>query len=1115
MRLLPATGALVILRTLWIIVTACDPYITSHLTMELTLAYSTTDLMNFNSSSLRLPAGVFRLCVTLGIARQRPRYVHRSCRRKFIKHSLQINGAIPSLFSSRSSIRRRTEAGINLQNLIQLPSPSTVDVTEAAPIPVYWTSRPPVKTRCCSDGTNLANLRSLSPYGTISSKQALQPPPVKFALINARSVANKTFILNDVLTSKKLDFLFITETWLRGGDLSSFVELCPPHCGFLNSPRASGRGGGLATVFNKLHKCRPLPTQTYTTFEAQVLLVNAHSPILCALVYRPPKVTTSFLQEFSELLSFMASHSDKLLILGDFNIHICCPTKPMVNEFLILMDSFNLTQSISGPTHLRGHTLDLVLSQGLCISNVNVTNIAVSDHYLIEFECCWPSPPLPPPQPYHLARSFNSATPTHFCDLFELTLPLLPHPHPPELFPCTDIEELVSLLNQACSHTLDQIAPLKLKRPKTTIPTPWLNDSTRALRQACRRAERKWKQHKLQVTYEIFKQQLKLYQLSVKEAKADYFAQLINTQAHRPRVLFKTIHSFLNPAVNPADTSITCEEFLKFFIEKIDNIRLNISPVNPLPPQTLEPISPFQRFSLVSSSQLSDVVSLLKPSFCPSDIMPSRLFKEVFSILCPIILAIINCSLSNGTVPSSFKHAIVQPLLKKPSLDPSDPQNFRPISKLPFLSKILEKVVFQQLSSHLKNCNILDKFQSGFRALHSTESALLKVFNDILLTVDSGSCAVLLLLDLSAAFDTIDHNILLARLHDKVGLRGSVLNWFRSYLEDRTFCVKVGNQSSSIAACKYGVPQGSILGPLLFSLYMLPLGSILQKHNIQYHCYADDTQLYLPFSPNCISTLNKLFSCLEDIKSWMACNFLQLNDSKTEIILFGSPSSVANLSNALGPLSPNLHNLVKNLGVQLDGSLNFNKQVSSVVKASFYQLRTIAKLKPILSATDLETVVHAFISSRLDYCNSLYIGISQSNLNKLQLVQNAAARLLTNTKKSEHITPILAQLHWLPVKFRIEFKILLFVFKALKGSAPSYISELLPPHSTTRSLRSQDQLLLAVPRTRLKTRGDRAFSVAAPKLWNTLPPHIKSSPTITSFKSNLKTYFFSIAFNTV
>lgn len=245
-----------------------------------------------------------------------------------------------------------------------------------------------------------------------------------------------------------------------------------------------------------------------------------------------------------------------------------------------------------------------------------------------------------------------------------------------------------------------------------------------------------------------------------------------------------------------------------------------------------------------------------------------------------------------------------------------------------------------------------------------------------------------------------------------------------------------------------GVPQCSILGPILFSLYMLPLGSIFRKHSISYHCYVDDTQLYLPLKPGDDLSIKSVLDCLDDIKSWMAKTFLLLNEKKTEVSIVGPPDSTRGLATNLGPLSSNLHTHAKNLGVIYDSALKFDKQINSVVRGSFFQLRAIAKLKSFLSFKDLKIVLHGFISSRIDYCNSLYMGVSQSSLSRLQLVQNAAARLLTGTRKRDHISPILASLHWLPVKYRIEFKVLLFIFKALHGLAPHYISDLLCPYST-------------------------------------------------------------------
>ena len=227
--------------------------------------------------------------------------------------------------------------------------------------------------------------------------------------------------------------------------------------------------------------------------------------------------------------------------------------------------------------------------------------------------------------------------------------------------------------------------------------------------------------------------------------------------------------------------------------------------------------------------------------------------------------------------------------------------------------------------------------------------------------------------------------------------------------------------------------------------------------------------------------------------------------------MFG-PNGPGAVPTDLGSLQPYIKPVVSNLGVKLDNALNLEKQISDVVSSSFYHLRLLAKIKPVLSFNDLERVIHAFISSRLDYCNALYVGLNKGSIARLQLVQNAAARLLTGTRIFEHITPVLASLHWLPVHFRINFKILLFVWKSLNGLAPQYISELIKINVPSRPLRSSGQLKLDAPKGNKKSRGDRAFSIVGPTLWNLLPPQIRLAPSIGIFKSRLKTHLFALAF---
>ena len=232
-----------------------------------------------------------------------------------------------------------------------------------------------------------------------------------------------------------------------------------------------------------------------------------------------------------------------------------------------------------------------------------------------------------------------------------------------------------------------------------------------------------------------------------------------------------------------------------------------------------------------------------------------------------------------------FQAGACYPYPQKPSLDKEGFKNYRPVSNFNFISKILERVVAVQLQTHLDEANLMTAFQSAYRKHHSTESALLNIQNDILLNMAKGSVTALTLLDLSAAFDTIDHTILLDRLNVYYGISELPVG--------KTHSVKVGSTLSHPAALHYGVPQGSVLGPILFSLYTNPIGSIIHSHSsINYHFYADDTQLYITFSPENFShSIQKLQNCLNDIQNFMFANKLKLKPDKTEFLLIGSQKS--------------------------------------------------------------------------------------------------------------------------------------------------------------------------------------------------------------------------------
>ena len=228
-------------------------------------------------------------------------------------------------------------------------------------------------------------------------------------------------------------------------------------------------------------------------------------------------------------------------------------------------------------------------------------------------------------------------------------------------------------------------------------------------------------------------------------------------------------------------------------------------------------------------------------------------------------------------ISPSFQKCCQLSSSQKPSLDPNELKNFRPISNLPFISKIIEKLVLVQISRHLSANNLLNQFQSAY-----TETALLKIVNDLLLSLDDGNISLLASLDLSAAFDTIDHDILLHRLHHDFGLSGIVLDWFSSYLSGRIQSVSVHSHTSVPASVSCGVPQGSALGPNLFVLYTTPLSAVIERHSILHHSYADDSQLQNSATPDRLPDLiESMRLCIDDIKDWMTDNKLKLNDDKT------------------------------------------------------------------------------------------------------------------------------------------------------------------------------------------------------------------------------------------
>ena len=405
------------------------------------------------------------------------------------------------------------------------------------------------------------------------------------------------------------------------------------------------------------------------------------------------------------------------------------------------------------------------------------------------------------------------------------------------------------------------------------------------------------------------------------------------------------------------------------------------------------------------------------------------------------------------------------------------------------------------------------ELQSAYKKNFSCETALIKVYNDVLCCLDSSTGIIMVFLDLSAAFDTVDHDLMLTKLRNTYLIDGNTLNWFKSYLENRQSYVKIDDQLSRGKRSRSGLPQGTILGPVLFSMYIQDVHKIISSHGLQYHIYADDIQIYFKYSKSSHSKFYNLKNCLSDIKKWADDNYLKFNESKTKFINIISEKSKLEITN-LDCLDEDtvFVDVVKNLGVLMDHSLNFRFQINKVCRNGFATLSSLWRVSSrITNITTKIQIVHATIISQIDYCNSIYICLPNKEIKKLQRLMNGSVRFIYNLRRKDNhsITHYLKKCHFLPVSLRSKFKICCLVFKCVYGGAPEYLSNLLEIKKSLPSLRINSDVTLLQQRKLYKENyKNRAFSIIAPILWNELPHDIRECGSLPIFKSKLKTYYF-------
>ena len=952
----------------------------------------------------------------------------------------------------------------------------------------------------------------------------------RMGLVNAWSIIKKAALIHDLIATHNLGLLAVTETFVY--DDSPDVhkkDAAPSGYSILHQHRqrkagavASPRGGGIAIIHRddiKIKQQRIDPQRFKTCEIMLVKLVNVAKGLTIAVVYRPPKShIPDFVEEVHELIN-SGELGERFIICGDLNCPGPANTRELVNVNLLeMIEEHNLMQHVRSATCRTGNILDHILTPddlGV-VRDVTIHDIGLSDHYLVACKIV---------EPLHRAPAVKTTFRRwKHLDVEQFKKRVLSSSA--NQTPATTANSFADQLKTDVGNILDELIPTQQHTKRVCkLTNQWLSEEAKEAKRIRRQLEHKWKSTGFENIRQAYRKACKVANTLINESRRSFYAQCITESSRDPRKLWRTVQGLLHTKRSSCgDQPGLCNAFASYMVSKINDVKVSVaktvnakSAVN-FSERTISSTL-LDLFTPTTEAEVRRIILQLPNKTSPLDFIHTSLLKSCVDVFVPLVTRLINMSFSEGCFPEQFKLAQVTPLLKKAGLDENNPANYRPISNLNTIGKLIERICLARLMPHVSSTGNFSPLQSAYRKKHSTETALLRILDDVYHIVDRRQAAVLIGLDLSAAFDTIDHSMLVKRLENTFGVTGMALKWIQSYLSLRTQYVKTRTEQSAVAPVTIGVPQGSVLGPFLFSIYVSPIADVISSHGIKYHQYADDTQLYTAVkSGTDTASLRDLELCSCAVRDWFAHNGMLLNPDKSEVLLIARKSIAQTFAGGSGVAVAGsditFSVKLKSLGVTLDQSLSFDQHIQNIVKTSNFHIRALRHIRPYLDKRVANTVACSIVTTRIDYCNSLLYGTSAANIKKLQRVQNTLARVVSGARRRDSITPILMDLHWLPIEQRISYKVALITHKVLLEQQPKYLAELAVKYQPTRHLRSSTQSRLTKPSGLTSKVGRQAFSSSSEETWNALPVCLRDIDDTTTFKKRLKTHFFAAAYRT-
>lgn len=920
--------------------------------------------------------------------------------------------------------------------------------------------------------------------------------------LNIQSIKSKTAQLETMLLRNQFDILTISETWLveNPGLLKqiSFSGYAP----FKYNNRTGHRGGGVGAYFKDglKHKARVDIEKKEPNIEHQWFEVKGKkSPFLLAVFYQPSSddaVKREWLQKFETLISYVLTiWTDPIVITGDTNIDVLKQDYNVAHEYKETLDRLGLRQHITKPTR-RGKTcIDHIVTTFPKVIHEGVIPCdEMSDHDAVYIICNMRKPRFEPRFKYiRNEKNFNA-------NLFKAEIEQLPFNL---VYAFDSPEEKLDIFNELFASCLNRHVPL-VKQKVTRPPAPWLKELNINDKQK-ERDYLRMKAHTSQSEedWNLFRNVRNELKKLIRVAKSNFYRRALSSK--RPKEVWSTIHRILKPS--PQKINADPETLNKHFNTTAERL-LNSKPksenlLHQLIERLPEPENPFTIAEVSYGDVRKAILSLRNDCSTGHDQLPSKYLKLCVDEICSPVCHIINTSIIKCVFPSQWKISKISPI---PKIDyPAEPSDYRPISILPILSKVYEKLIMTQMTDKEE---LLSVTQSGFRKGHCTVTTCIKIKNDILKAMNRGEVTLAVLADFSKAFDTVDFEILLKKLHS-LGFSRKSMFILSNYLSHRYQYVQIDDNRSSVLEVTNGVPQGSILGPILFNIYVHDMATKTTAKCVQ---YADDTSIYRHTKPMAFEICsNEINSDINEIEIWSHDSNLIFNATKTKSMLFAT-KQMARRHDFDFKIKSNDGKLIervptfKLLGVTFSEDMTWNNHVKNISAKAYGTFKSLTLLKRYLPYKLRKQLAETLILSKLDYGNAIINNAPTYLFNQLQKVQNSAASFV---RKSYSRCPEVIDLKWLPIKERVEFSIAKLAWKSInKSDWPRFL-----PMEKDEQIRQRPSRHEMIGGTKIRQTSNigASFEFEASNIFNDLPMACRNSLNYKEFCKQTKNYFIDKA----